>query len=274
MSIGSVPSLPVTGNGSAWQLRAEAWNAITELARQLSDATFAPDRRIERERELTRLIDVVAPLENYWADPGPRRMAELRKLVTTGNYEMVSSVAEPIARSLVGDLRTPQRHRPSFEVLMVGALSAEEEQALAEELRQLRRPEDPFSYELVFVPSFADAIIAVAVNEHLQACVLRPGFRLRSENALQQVDHVVPALDTKLIEDISTMQAVEELAQRINDIRPELDLYLVGHAAIEAMTGEVDHSFRRVFLRQDSPSPAENRSSTRLGPPTWPTSTA
>jgi arginine decarboxylase len=89
--------------------------------------------------------------------------------------------------------------------------------------------------------------IAVAVNEHLQACVLRPGFRLRSENALQQVDHVVPALDTKLIEEMSTMQAVEALAHRINDIRPELDLYLVGHAAIDAMTAEVDHSFRRVF---------------------------
>jgi hypothetical protein len=48
------------------------------------------------------------------------------------------------------------------------------------------------------------------------------------------------------------MQAAEALAQRIADLRPELDLYLVGHAAIEALTGEVDHSFRRVFLRQDS----------------------
>jgi arginine decarboxylase len=252
MSMGSVLSLPVSGNSSAWQLRADAWNSITELARQLADATLAPASRAERERELARLIDIVAPLETYWADPGPHRMAELRKLVTAGEYKLVINAAEPIARSLVGDLRTPKRHRPSFEVLMVGDLGAEEEQALAEELRQLRRPEDPFSYELVFVPSFADAIIAVAVNEHLQACVLRPGFLLRSENALQQVDHVVPALDTKPIEEMSTMQAVEALAHRINDIRPELDLYLVGHAAIDAMTGEVDHSFRRVFLRQDS----------------------
>ena len=252
MSVGSVPSLRVGGNTSAWQLRVDAWNSITELARQLADATLAPASRVDRERELARLIDFVAPLEIYWADPGPHRMAELRKHAMAGDYELVNRVAQPIARGLVGDLRSQQEHRPSFEVLMVGDMSSDEKEALAEELPQLRRPEDPFSYELVFVPSFADAIIAVAVNEHLQACVIRPGFRLHSENDLDQIDHVVPTLDAKAIEGMSTMQAAELLAQRISDVRPELDLYLVGHAAIEAMTGEVEHTFRRVFLRQDS----------------------
>jgi arginine decarboxylase len=252
MSVGSASSPRMGGNSSAWQLRVDAWNSITDLARQLSDATLVPDSRVEQEQELTRLIDFVAPLESYWADPGPQRMAELRKLVMAGDYELVSSAAEPIARGLVGDLRTPQRHRPSFEVLMVGDVGSEEGEALAEELRQLRRPDDPFSYELVFVPSFADAIIAVAVNEHLQACVIRPGFRLRSDIDLHQIEHVVPTPDPKPIEDKSTLHSAEALAQQIGDLRPELDLYLVGHTAIEALTGEVDHSFRRVFLRQDS----------------------
>lgn len=63
------------------------------------------------------------------------------------------------------------------------------------------------------------------------------------------------------------MQAVAALAYRINDIRPELDLYLVGHAAIEAMLGEVDHSFRRVFLRQDSGQAAGSAPSTRAPSP-------
>ena len=245
-------ALRMGGNSNVWQLRVDTWNSITELARQLSDATLAPDRRVERETELARLIDVVAPLESYWADPGPHQMAELQKFVIAGNYELVINAAEPIARSLVGDQRTPHRHRPTFEVLMVGDIGSEEEEALAEDLRQLRRPEDPFSYELVFVPSFADAIIAVAVNEHLQACVIRPGFRLRSDIELQQIDHVIPTLDLKPIEEMSTIQAAEALAQRITDVRPELDLYLVGHTAIETMTGGADHSFRRVFLRQDS----------------------
>src|SRR4051794_26858394 len=102
MSVGSVPSLRIGGNSSAWQLRVDAWNSITDLARQLADATLAPDSRAGRERELTGLIDFVAPLETYWATPGADRMAELRKLIMAGDYELVSSVAEPIARSLVG----------------------------------------------------------------------------------------------------------------------------------------------------------------------------
>jgi hypothetical protein len=52
-------------------------------------------------------------------------MAELRKLAMAGDYEVLSRAAEPIARSLVGDLRSPQRHRPSFEVLMVGDIGSE-----------------------------------------------------------------------------------------------------------------------------------------------------
>ena len=252
MSLKSLHSLGVGGNSNAWQLRVQAWNTITDLAKQLSDATLAPDGRANREQELARLIDFVAPLESYWADPGPQRMSELRELAAAGDYEVLGSIAEPIARGLVGDLRSPQRHRPSFDVLMVGDIGSQEEAALAEDLREPRRPDDPFSYELVFVRSFADAIIAVAVNERLQACVIRPGFRLRSENDLHQIDQVVPTFDLKSLEDMSRMQAAELLAQRISDLRPELDLYLVGHAAIEAMTGEVDHSFSRVFLRQDS----------------------
>jgi arginine decarboxylase len=252
MSVESVPSLRMGGNSSAWELRVDAWNSITELARQLADGTSAPRENIEQEQELARLIDSVAQLEIYWAHPGPDRMAELRELVMAGDYVLVSSVAEPIARRLVGDLRSPQRHRPSFEVLVVSGIGSEEERAIAEEHRQLRRPDDPFDYEFVFVHSFADAIIAVAVNEHLQACVIRPGFRLRSESDLDQIDHVVATLDMKAIDAMSTMQAAEAVARSITDLRPELDLYLVGHAAMEALTGEVDHSFNRAFLRQDS----------------------
>jgi arginine decarboxylase len=252
MSVGSVQALRTGGNTSAWQLRVDAWNSITELARQLADGASAHRGNVERETELARLIDSVAQLEIYWADPGPDRMADLRKLVTAGDYESVSSVAEPIARRLVGDLRSTQPGRPSFEVLVVGDISPEEAGSIAEDHRQLRRPDDPFNYEFVFVPSFADAIIAVAVNEHLQACVIRPGFRLRSENELDQIDHAVATLDMKAIEAMSTMQAAEAAARSITDLRPELDLYLVGHAAMEALTGEVDHSFNRAFLRQDS----------------------
>jgi hypothetical protein len=49
-----------------------AWNSITDLARQLADARLAADSRAGRERELTGLIDFVAPLEIYWGNSRSR----------------------------------------------------------------------------------------------------------------------------------------------------------------------------------------------------------
>jgi arginine decarboxylase len=137
-------------------------------------------------------------------------------------------------------------------VLVVVDSAAGDAEALTDELRRLRRPEDPFTYELVFVPSFEDALVAVGLNFHLQACVIRPGFRLRSPLDLRRIDHFLPASPTEDVEPGSVIDRIGLLAERISQIRPELDLYLVGHAAIEAIAGEVGRRFQRVFLRQDA----------------------
>ena len=49
------------------------------------------------------------------------------------------------------------------------------------ELRQLRRPEDPFVYEAVTVPSFEDGILGVVLNADVQAVVIRDNFRFKSQ---------------------------------------------------------------------------------------------
>ena len=49
--------------------------------------------------------------------------------------------------------------------------------ALADEVRRLRRPEDEFVYEPVFVGSFEDAFCAAAVNPALTSVVVPEGFR-------------------------------------------------------------------------------------------------
>jgi arginine decarboxylase len=175
---------------SAWQLRVDVWSSIADLIRRLADQALQPDDRAAPERELGELLGLVTPVESYWADPGTQRVSVLRELVAAGDYELASRTAEPIARSLVGDSAIGEgRDRPSFDVLVVVDNAAEEAEALAEELRELRRPEDPFTYELVFVPSFQDALVAVGLNFHLQACVIRPEFRLRSQHDLRRIDH-------------------------------------------------------------------------------------
>src|SRR5688572_7285938 len=71
--IGNAVSAPasVVGHGTVWQLRADRWSAIADLARRLADPTAATPAHEERARELGGLLDLVSPLEHYWAAPGP-----------------------------------------------------------------------------------------------------------------------------------------------------------------------------------------------------------
>src|SRR5919112_6516212 len=104
---------------TVWQSRVDRWSSIADLAKQLSDAAMPAPASEVRARELGQLLDLVAPVESYWAAPGARRVAELRELCDAADFETLATVAEPIARSLVGDPASGGADRPSFEVLLV-----------------------------------------------------------------------------------------------------------------------------------------------------------
>ena len=57
----------------------------------------------------------------------------------------------------------------------------QQERWLKSNVARMRRPEDPFIYEAVVVPSLEDALIAVLFNHNIQAIVVRPGVVLKSK---------------------------------------------------------------------------------------------
>src|SRR5438045_9477969 len=60
--------------------------------------------------------------------------------------------------------------KPYFEVLIVSDDPTPEQVRQGRvELRQLRRPEDPFVYEAVTVPRFEEGVLSVVMNAELQA---------------------------------------------------------------------------------------------------------
>ena len=66
--------------------------------------------------------------------------------------------------------------RPYFEVLFVTPTPPSRWAAHAQQIRKLRRPEDEFVYEPVFVGSFEDAALAVILNTNLESVVIYDGF--------------------------------------------------------------------------------------------------
>ena len=72
--------------------------------------------------------------------------------------------------------------KPYFEVLIVSDdPTAEQVRQGRTELRQLRRPEDPFIYEAVTVPSFEEAVAAVVMNADVQSVIIKDNFRFKSQ---------------------------------------------------------------------------------------------
>ncbi len=88
-------------------------------------------------------------------------------------------------------MSTPARTgKPYFEVLMVTPTEPSAWERLGDEMRRLRRAEDAFHYETVHVGSFEDAMLAVMVNDDLQAVVLVDGFQFASRHDMPDLQGV------------------------------------------------------------------------------------
>jgi hypothetical protein len=113
-------------------------------------------------------------------------------------------------------------HGPYFEVLCVNSQPAARWPALAAELRKLRRPDDDFIYEPIFVGSFGDAFCAAAINPAIISVVLAEGFPYRSRH-----DAPVRSVLDPLGEPETSDESALRLAQTLKRIRPELDVFLL-----------------------------------------------
>jgi arginine decarboxylase len=249
---------------SMWQLRRDTWSKLEEATNGLIEPG-ADNGRLASVRGLLEQLD---PMERYWGFPGRRRFSEVRRLLSTGDLGRFGQLVGEINRSLVyetfrrgGSLVSPEEQpvggpaeardregRPYFEVLVVDDMTAAREQKLRDELHSLRRPDDEFLYELVVVPTYADAVAAVLFNFNVQACVMRRRFGLRSAHDLSAIG--VELEDEQGPEELADQPAdvrAQALGKRLHEIRPEIDLYLMAEVGVEEVAGRLGHDFRRVF---------------------------
>src|SRR5580658_7958021 len=160
---------------SLWQLRADSWCSLEESTGQLALAATQGRPVGPLVETITELLNVLGPIERFWAFPGVRSFGVMRRLFAGGKYDRFAAVVSGINRALGADTghtsqafdsvgqedaldaqeAEPDRSdRPYFEVLVVEDLTEQAERALREELHRWRRPDDPFEYEIVVVPSF------------------------------------------------------------------------------------------------------------------------
>src|SRR5216110_1824064 len=232
---------------SVWEVRNDGWIHLSDDANRLATAaTAGGDIELARERVLETL-DLLEPIESYWGFPGRQGFLRLMTLFQDREYDGFNDLVHRISRALSSQsyrksfvslhldeeaaVEEEERRetevrvdRPYFEVLVVDDLSTQEEDSLRQRLHSMRRDDDKFIYEIVVVPSFQDALIAVLFNFNLQACVIRYGFPLQSRYKLDILSQLLEGYQEEGMESLPESERGCMLGSRIAQLRPELDL--------------------------------------------------
>ena len=272
------PSVALSDVLSAASARNDQWRQLNATARAWSGQSDGA-RAAKLRADCADLLGDLSRLEYCWAYPGPRLLEAVRTSLDVGDAGTFSRLVQKVSAGLLsGDYRrqestwdpgasdlddtvfdtAPSEEAPTkqyFEVLIVTPNDPAGWQRTADEMRRLRRVDDPFAYAVVHVGSFEDAALAVVVNASLQAVVLMDGFSYESQHDLQDIDKFLarfaPSEDRNTLEP-GTMSTA--LARAIHSARPELDLYLLSDRAPEQLAGSPDAAcIRRVFHHIEEP---------------------
>jgi arginine decarboxylase len=259
---------------SATEARIDQWRQLCTVVRAWQAALVRDESEDTAFAAVVALFGEVAPLEAFFAYPGPRLMTAIEQSLAernsgvcsrlvqhvssallTGAYRHDTSAWEPLkeeaayaADVLPPDLQSGSGHKPYFELLVVTPADPSQWERARHDLKRLRRPDDQFVYEIVQVGTFEDAVIATICNHNLQAVVIRDGFEYRSR-------HDVPVLRDFLLRHLHGRETSTEagslataLARAVKRYRPELDLYLLTDRSVEALAGSDEAApLRRVF---------------------------
>ena len=237
---------------SMWRLRGDAWASLADVTKRMSDSLTLEDQRLPLRQQVSELVRLLDPLESYWSFPGRAHLEQIAALCDLGDYESAMQMADTVTRVISGNpAETDASGRPTFQVLVVDDLSEAEITQLHQQMRRLRRDEDPFTYELLVVPSFEDALVAVLLNSEIQACVIRPGFGVVSQHRLDDLRRFIEDFDPYTVQPLPSSERMLLLGQQIAERRPEIELYLVAQISIEDVAGTMTRRFQRIFHRDD-----------------------
>ena len=264
---------------SPTQFRFDTWHKLSELSARICCKQEREQDTNPLSIKIQTLLETLNTIEEYHAFPSDDDFNLLWRLLKRADYANLSWGVETVVRALSGgsyrlretDLvaefeqeqheynsaqkdksESAQNHnKPYFEVLFVDKNAKRESRTLKRGLEKISREEDNFVYNIVTVPSFEDALIAVLFNYNIQACVLRYEFPLRSKNHLQILQRYLSSISDVEYEDMPDIGCGPLLGQYLAQLRPELDLYLVTDQSVETIAGSYARTFRRIFYRQD-----------------------
>ena len=265
---------PLVDFFSAAEARFDRWRQLSAVVRGWQAAPAREGAGDALFAEAVVLFAEVAALEAFFAYPGPHLMAATEQALSernagvavrliqhisdallSGAYRHDSGAWDPLrdesaarGTDLSPDMHNGNGQKPYFEALVVTPTDPAHWERARHDLKRLRRPDDAFTYEIVQVGTFEDAVLGTICNFNLQAVIIRDGFEFRSR-------HDVPVLRDFLRRHLNGLEATTApgalalaLARAVKRYRPELDIYLLTDRGVEALAGSEEAApLRRIF---------------------------
>jgi arginine decarboxylase len=262
------------------EARFDRWRKLLEATRAWETAS---DRRTEVDTYRTTVVACFEELlqwEGFFAYPGAKLLSSLEQSIASRDALATNRLVQAINTSLlthsyrthpadwdgeqqsVGLMdRLPAgadeavRHRPYFEVLVVTPFPRSAWPEMAQEYKKLRRMEDRFIYELVFVGSFEDAVLGVILNGGVEAVIVSDGVPFQSSHSVPLLRQFLEAHLAAETAGATREQLSVPLAQALKRIRPELDIFLLSGREVHKVAGDVAAAscIRRIFYQVEEP---------------------
>jgi arginine decarboxylase len=262
------------------EARFDRWRSLLQAARAWESAASGQLPETEKKQAATSdSFQELRQWEDFFAYPGEPLLRTLGERIATGDAKGTAQLAQSLSTALLthsyrtnlsdweGEDQSPlnfaervpgtreeTQYRPYFEVLVVSPARSARWSELAQELRKLRRPQDKFIYEPVFVGNFEDAFLGAILNGSLEAVVIYEGISFASS-------HYSPVLREFLTANLATSDIAKDteqyalaLAQALKRLRPELDIYFLSDREPEKLAGDIRGAcIRRVFYQVEEP---------------------
>ena len=263
----------------ASRFRFDSWHRLNDYAARLVLSRDRNNDITDLSAKTEKLLMLIQSLEDYTAFPSDEDFELIWHLFNTQNFKSFAWCINTVMRALSsGSYRTKAvnlvsalerqsdnsndsrrsrtdvaeiQNKPYFEVLFVDKNSRQELPELKQGFSSLSHANDSFHYDLVAVPSFEDALIAVLFNYNIQACVINNEIPYRSKNHLPVLKSYLSSITDIDFEELTGQAYGPLLGELLSELRPELDLYLVTHESVESIAGRTAKTFRRIFYRQD-----------------------
>jgi arginine decarboxylase len=262
---------------AAPEMRLDRWRELHKAVQRWAAGAGRPQSQA-MHKECSEALSRLLPLEEFHAYPGPRLTGFLRDRLAGGdamgaerliarismammtrNYRSDAAEWEPDEETSGPSLTMPTASsdvgaRPYFEVLVVTPTQRSKWSTHVQQLRRLRRAQDAFVYEPVFVGSFEDAILGVVLNATVQSVVIYEGFQYASTHQAPVLRSVLESRLGISAGDVPPGDYGLTLAKAIKTIRPELDVFFLDDSHPEELiTDPAAAGLRRVFYEFEEP---------------------